>query len=275
MDPYRNLALYNAKSQSILQSQTTSRPTGETDDMPAPPAYHMVVDPNAPISNVHSSYDAEDGLDKEDDETPEITLNAATQVRGNGNIISIAQMDSVRLANLISTILNGGKVIEPISPTQSQTQTQTQSGPQPQIQQGLNLPSLASLTSAQLSRPHTRINITVNCGATVIGDRNIVGPGLGDIARQMQVAQRNQALHAQQQQQAAQNQRTSPTVPNRETLYQAQAPIAHHHALFDTQPSTPPTPPMSRSSSWQSGGSGGTKRRADHDLNESTVKKQR
>lgn len=43
----------------------------------------------------------------------------------------------------------------------------------------------------------------MNCGATIIGDRNIVGPGLGDIARQMQIAQRNQAALLAQQRAAA------------------------------------------------------------------------
>jgi hypothetical protein len=253
MDPHRNFALHNAKLQHILQTQnniSTSRPTSETEDMPAPPAYDTVVDPGEPIPNVRSPYDLEEEDDKDDDETPEITINAATQVRGNGNIISIAQMDSVRIANLIAIMLHGGKVPEPTSP--------------PQPQPGQRLPSLASLSfEPKPARQYPKINITVNCGATVIGDRNIVGPGLGDIARQMQVAQRNQALQAQQQ--TAQNLRTSPTTAVRETLYQAQA----AHGLFTAQA---PTPPMSRSSS-RDEGSGGVKRKAGEETKESVTKR--
>lgn len=37
-----------------------------------------------------------------------------------------------------------------------------------------------------------RIRVEVNCGVVVAGDRNVVGPGLGDVARQMQMARNNQ-----------------------------------------------------------------------------------
>jgi hypothetical protein len=269
MDPHRNSALNNAKFQSILRSlNNTSRASNETDDMPAPPAYHTVVDPTDPLPNVRNPYDHEEEDDKDDDDVPDITINAATQVRGNGNIISITQMDSARIANLIAIMLHGGKTPEPKSPSQP-----------PQAQ---TLPSLASLVcEPKPLRPYPKINITVNCGATVLGDRNIVGPGLGDIARQMQLAQRTQAMQAQQL--AAQNQRTSSTAPkqnqhissaapSRETLYQAQAAIAQHHGLFTGQ--APPTPPMSRSSSLQSDGSSGVKRKAEDSTGDASVKRQ-
>lgn len=71
-----------------------------------------------------------------------------------------------------------------------------------------------------------------------------MGPGLGDIARQMQVAQRNQALQAQRQ-----------AAESRESLYQAQASIAQHHGVFG---SGLQTPPMSRSGSEE-----GAKRKAE------------
>jgi hypothetical protein len=254
MDPHRNFALNNAKVQSVLQSQntTTSRPTTEAEDMPAPPAYHTVVDPTAPIPNARNPCDPEE--DDKDDDTPEITINAATQVRGNGNIISISQMDSVRIANLIAVMLHGGKAPEPLDP--------------PQPQQAQTLPSLASLSFEPKPRLYPKINITVNCGATVIGERNIVGPGLGDIARQMQLAQRNQALQAQQQ--VAQNLHTSPKAPGRETLYQAHAAMAQQHGLFTTQA---PTPPMSRSSSRQEDELGGVKRKAGDEADERVTKR--
>jgi hypothetical protein len=253
MDPHRNLGLNNAKLQAILQSRyTNSRTTSEADDMPAPPAYYSVVESSVPIPNVRNPYDPEEEHDNnDDDETPEITINAATQVRGNGNIISIAQMDSVKIATLVGGMLRGDNTTEPATPSSQSPQGQT-------------LPSLASMTS--LPRPYPKINITVNCGATIIGDRNIVGPGLGDIARQMQMAQRNQAAQAQQQQQqAAQNQRPSPAAS------QAQAGLAQQPlGMFGMHA---PTPPMSRSSSLQSEGPGGVERNTEDSVKVSGVKR--
>ncbi|CAO2650622.1 Nn.00g019140.m01.CDS01 [Neocucurbitaria sp. VM-36] len=306
MDPFRNAALQNAKFRSLFQpsQQSTTRST-TSEDMPAPPAYHMVVDPNAPVPSVASPYEPQiEEEEKDDSEMPEITINAATQIRGNGNIISIAQMDSARIANLIACMLNGGKMPEVATPAQ---QAQEQSPP--------TTPTAQETTKKQVGSVH----ITVNCGATIIGDRNIVGPGLGDIARQMQLAQRNQVLHAQQQaqQQALQQQQqqqqaqhhhhseqTSPQqtqlpqaqqhhspptlkmpspAQRRETLYQAQAAIAQHHGtLYAAQglmSLQAPTPPMSRSGSFGSeGSSGAMKRKAehehDHDTGEVACKKQ-
>lgn len=236
MDPLRDLVSENAKLQSILDAlNRLSRTNPERDDM-QPPAYHTVVDPTASIPNMRNPYDPED---EDEDDMPEITINAATQVRGHGNIISIAQLDSVRIANLIAVMLSGGKLPDPANP-----------------ETGHTLPSLASLTSEpKPSRHNPKINITVNCGATVIGDRNIVGPGLGDIARQMQVAQREKAAQ-QQQQQATQTQSTSSTAPSKEGMCQAQASITQHHELYAT-------PPMSRSASLQREGSRGGKRKAE------------
>ncbi|KAF2833114.1 hypothetical protein CC86DRAFT_461557 [Ophiobolus disseminans] len=262
MDPHRNAALNDAKLQTVLQSfiTTTRSDNSSSEDMPAPPAYHSVVDPTAPIPNMHNPYDPEEEVGQEEDETPEITINAATQVRGNGNIISITQLDSVRIANLIAIMLHGENVQGPTTP-------QPQTPPQlPHM-----LPSLASLTAEpKPAKQYPKINITVNCGATVIGDRNIVGPGLGDIARQMQVAQRNAAVQAQQQAQA--KGAAVPATATHETLYQAQASIAQNHGLFAGQA---PTPPMSRSSSLQSDGSSGVKRKAEEDVKENVVKRQR
>jgi hypothetical protein len=224
MDPHRNPALSDAKLQTILQTliHSTPQPNAATaEDMPAPPSYHSVVNPMAPIPNMHSPYDPEEEDDEEDkdddDETPDITVNAATQIRGNGHIISITQMDSVRIAGLIGMMLYG---------------------PQP-AQASARAPAPKS------AKHFPKFNITVNCGATVIGDRNIVGPGLGDIARQMQASQRNQALQAQAKGTAA-------TVT---------APLC----------SQVPTPPLSPNSSAESGGA---KRKAEDEGRASAVKKQ-
>jgi hypothetical protein len=237
MAPISGLVSENAQLRYILKRLNRIPQTPrEGDDMP-PPAYHTVVDPTASIPNMRNPYEPEE---EDEDDTPEITINAATQVRGHGNIISIAQLDSVQIADLIAVMLSGGKLPD---------QANSEAAP--------TLPSLASLTSEpKPSRHYPKINITVNCGATVIGDRNIVGPGLGDIARQMQVAQREKAVQ-QQQQQAAQTQSTSSVAP-KDGMGQAQASMAQHHELYAT-------PPMSRSASLQSDGSRG-KRKAEDDI---------
>jgi len=219
----------NARLQAVLQA--LSRTTPEAEHMPAPPPSYQSIasDPVMPLPTMHNPYDLEDEHDEDD--APEIIINAATQVRGHGNIISIAQMDSLRIASLIATILRGD------SPTPS--------SPSPEA---ATLPSLASMTKP--SGPYPRINITVNCGATVIGDRNIVGPGLGDVARQMQVAHRNQV--AQQAAKTAEMQS-----------------MAQRHGLCNAQTVTPP---MSRSGSAQSDGAG-VKRKAEDEAEESMKKR--
>jgi hypothetical protein len=215
-----------------------------------PPAYHMVVDPNMPIPNLRSPYDPEEEVEKEEEEddtdTPEITINASTQIRGSGNIVSIAQMDSVRIANLITSMLNGSPATKeeaPDTPSPAATPAQT------------------SRTQVRGVKKWANVNITVNCGATIIGDRNIVGPGLGDIARQMQMAQRNQALHAQQvlqkQQQAAVQGQKIGSPPSG----MPRGPPQYHGVQ---------TPPMSRSGSED----GGLKRKAEDCAAEGRVKRQ-
>ncbi|KAJ4314533.1 hypothetical protein N0V94_006414 [Neodidymelliopsis sp. IMI 364377] len=283
MDPYRNAALRNAKLQAILssyQQQTSiSQPSAEdSEDMPAPPAYHMVVDPEVHTPAMSSSHDLEEeerAESSDDEEIPEITINASTQIRGTGNIVSIAQMDSARIASLVATILSGDPLPEattPPTPPQNVTQPST--------------------SRTERKRGRLNLNITVNCGATIIGDRNIVGPGLGDIARQMQLAQRNAALQAHQQQQQAQvqQQKLAQGLAQAQAQKQAQMNLQHsmdrservpslaqHHAtLYQSQAnlglgSQVVTPPMSRSGSLGSTGSGGSptsKRKAEDDAGE-------
>lgn len=250
--------------------------------MPAPPAYHMVVDPEARTPNMSSPYDpvAEEEREDSEDESPEITINAATQIRGNGNIISIAQMDSARIASLVATILCGDSA----APSDSTASTPPASPPP------VPVTSLSSTRTERKRKGGLNVNITVNCGATIIGDRNIVGPGLGDIARQMQLAQRNAALQAHQQQQATQlqqQQKLAQGLAQAQAQKQAQMNLQHslereggglkhaHQNLYQSQAGLAGvggltgqvTPPMSRSGSFGSEGSG-SKRKAEDDAGE-------
>lgn len=288
MDPFRNAALQSAKLQSLLSSVSSEQAQSGShtlpSEMPAPPAYHMVVDPNAHVPTTRGPFEEEEEGEDQDDEAPEITINAVTQVRGHGNIISIAQLDTTRIANLIATMLSGETPSSPQSENSTEGVTPCPQAPSSTttFPSSPPLPS-SSHATAKPVREFCKINVTVNCGATIIGDRNIVGPGLGDIARQMQVAQRNQALQAaqrqqQQQQQAQQAHPTQPTqhagiavpktpvpgtgagsgVPKgRETLYQAQV----------------ATPPMSRSASERSQEAGGGKRKRNEDVGACCAKK--
>jgi hypothetical protein len=79
--------------------------------------------------------------------------------------------------------------------------------------------------------PSLKINITVNCGATIVGDKNVVGPGLNEIAKQMQMANRNR-----------------PGTPA-----SASAPQASQAVQGQALQGTLPTPPMSRNSSLTGG----------------------
>jgi hypothetical protein len=212
----------------------------------------MVVDPAVSIPNVDSPYDSEDEADKDGDGTPEVTINAATQIRGTGNIVSIAQMDSARIATLVTTLLNEGSLPNVAGPPQTPVS------------------SPSSSRTELRTTTHRKLNITVNCGATIIGDRNIVGPGLGDIARQMQIAQRNAVIIAAQQKQRQQQQ-------EQQNAAQRVPPMAQHHAnLYQAQAQVPmatqvPSPPMSRCSSLNSDTIAGAKRKAEDDAGESLL----
>ncbi|KAI4940221.1 hypothetical protein J4E86_011187 [Alternaria arbusti] len=162
MDPFRNnnaavsiakaTTLHNIASSTLSSTPFNTLPAHSSsyqsyqEDNQAPPAYHTVVDPSLPIPNMTNPYDPQDedcDAQETPDDTPEITINAATQIRGHGNIISVAQMDSVRIANLIATVLSGeaietgktgeegdaaGRPITPESPTTQATATATARG---------------------------------------------------------------------------------------------------------------------------------------------------
>ncbi|CAN9450892.1 unnamed protein product [Alternaria alternata] len=233
-----------------------------------------------PMSNITSPYDPllQEAVDSDphetsDDDTPEIIINAATQIRGHGNIISIAQMDSVRIANLISTVLSGQDPTtdSPANTNKTEQGEDTTTARRPPTPITPTRREHTSTTQVRGVKRFSNINITVNCGATIIGDRNIVGPGLGDIARQMQIAQRNQAALLAQQRAAAavglggqggQGVKLPSSSPQEAHLMGQQM----HGGVIPPRGVTIPlgvaTPPMSRSSSLSSE-AGGRKRKSE------------
>ncbi|EUC44585.1 hypothetical protein COCMIDRAFT_6096 [Bipolaris oryzae ATCC 44560] len=224
--------------------------------------------PRSSASSPYLHFEGEEDDRETDHDTPEVVINAATQIRGHGNIISIAQMDSVRIANLITSLLNCGDKI----PVDDATRPLTPPSPVP----------LATAQAQRTTRTQVRgvhrypnINITVNCGATVLGDRNIVGPGLGDIARQMQMAQRNQAAALQAHQQLQQRQAAAAAAVAAEEQKTASPPLQRSGSMYQTATSPSQycrqvplshgvaTPPMSRSSSLHSDGESRKRKGAD------------
>ncbi|KAF2869760.1 hypothetical protein BDV95DRAFT_596075 [Massariosphaeria phaeospora] len=174
MDPSRNRALLNGKLHTLptLQQQTTR--TTSDGSPPPPPAYQTVVDPTAPIPNMYNPYDPDDEEEGADDNTPEVTINAQTQIRGHGNIISPPHMDSAQIAHLVTSTING-------------------------IASGEADPA----SGVRPARQSSKVRITVNCGATVIGDRNIVSLNIGEAARHFQAQTQAQAQRSNQQSSAA------------------------------------------------------------------------
>lgn len=282
----------NIFSTSHPHNNITHSPSDIEDQTPtvAPPAYHTIPGPNMPMSNITSPYDSllQEGVDSNphetsDDDTPEIIINAATQIRGHGNIISIAQMDSVRIANLISTVLSGQDPTDsPANTNKTEQGEDTTTAHRPPTPITPTRREHTSTTQVRGVKRFSNINITVNCGATIIGDRNIVGPGLGDIARQMQIAQRNQAALLAQQRAAAavglggqggQGVKLPSSPQEAHSVGQQM-----HGGVIPPRGVTIPlgvaTPPMSRSSSLSSE-AGGRKRKSEDGAAEGVAQKRR
>ena len=146
-----------------------------------------------------------------------------------------------------------GMPLAPLSPTSTAGHTssegQTHTVPQESTSTSTNSNARATADSngRRTVKVFPKIHITVNCGATVIGDRNVVGPGLGDIARNIQVANQRaqmQQMQARAAQAAAHAAQGIPGIP-----------------IPATSPTQMPTPPMSRSVSGN-GESQGVKRKA-------------
>ncbi|KAF2266989.1 hypothetical protein CC78DRAFT_577524 [Lojkania enalia] len=183
MDPNQNRATLFAKLNSLIPpSSRTSRQQQLIDANMRPPAYDTVVDANQLTSN-RNPYTAQDENEagEAEDDGREIIINAATQIRGHGNIISVVPLDGSKIADIVS------KLLRPESSDDQGIQSNAESVASPVTSSSLGY----SRTEVSPTSSFSKISITMNCGATVIGDRNIVGPGLGDVVHYINV-QRNQ-----------------------------------------------------------------------------------
>lgn len=190
-----NPSLHSAKLQNILNPIV---PEDQSHTQNNPPPYHMVVDPRAPIPNLRNPYDPEDEEKEDEDDLPEVTINATTQIRGHGNIISVPPMDAVRIAGLLHTMMYGPPGQQQHAPQQAAPNTwphnNNYTSPSYSHTTQTHIPPYGTTSRTRMRFP--KMNITVNCGATIFGDKNVVGPGLGDIARQMQLARSQQQAQA-------------------------------------------------------------------------------
>ncbi|KAF2120875.1 hypothetical protein BDV96DRAFT_595280 [Lophiotrema nucula] len=220
----------------IMASNNASNIPSTPPEIQSPPAYHMVVDPNAPIPNMNNPYhpldDMDDGLNfdevdeeaeesSEDDEGTELTINAQTDIIGHGNIIGFEPMDAKKVALLVWELM--GKP-QPGA-----------EGAQPTVY------AAGNADRAVLNVPGQNMRITINCGTTVRGNKNILGPGLAELARTMAIARSRQAGNAP-----------------------PQTPAQAEGAPSPQQATQGASPPASGSTSGVEGaGSGGLKRKAE------------
>ncbi|KAF2739853.1 hypothetical protein EJ04DRAFT_259100 [Polyplosphaeria fusca] len=169
MDPAHNRAFLLAKIITHIFPESRT-PLPEPDVNMPPPSYEQVVDPNAPLPNMENPYDEEDSdseveeLEAEaeakrraaaqadaDNNDITITVNSAIHVRGHGNVLGA--MSEERIQDILKELLR--------------------------VEEGHR----ANVSLAATRRP--RIHLTVTCPMTVTGDRNIVSPNLGDVAKFM------------------------------------------------------------------------------------------
>ncbi|KAF2463370.1 uncharacterized protein BDR25DRAFT_397207 [Lindgomyces ingoldianus] len=195
MEPPSNPAFLNAKYPALSPTTRTRFEEALIESSIPPPSYNMVVDPHDPIPNLSNPYDPGEDKDEDDEDEesdiPDITINAATQIRGHGNIISMPPMDSAKIAGMLYTMLNGCPPPQPRPQPQSHAQGPLAQGQASSASNANTQSPGQTRQTFSLGKPFQKINITVNCGATIIGDRNIVGPGLGEIARQISTGNRN------------------------------------------------------------------------------------
>lgn len=119
---------------------TTTTPTATTTTS----ATEMLPPPYTPPTNPHlfPTFSEGDEEDEEQEETPStnITLNAPVTIHGSNNFISFATADFTRMAAMIIATVQ-----KPTAPKGAAGRT-------------------------------VNANINVNCGITVVGERNFVGP---------------------------------------------------------------------------------------------------
>lgn len=106
------------------------------------------VDATAPPPPYQDDDDDADSDDDSDDDTPthpiNLTINAANQIHGHNNLVPTTPSPMME-ASRFSTVL-----------LQAITQ-------------------LNNANALQSRKPRIKVNLTVNCGTTIVGDRNVIG----------------------------------------------------------------------------------------------------
>jgi hypothetical protein len=123
--------------QNKMDSLATTASTTTTTETEMP-----LPPPYTPPTNLSCFYPTEDGQEEEDEEeetTPStnITFNSPITIHGHNNIVSFSSADFTRMAAMIVATVQKSTTVE----------------------------------------PSRNININVNCGITVVGQRNLIGNG--------------------------------------------------------------------------------------------------
>ncbi|KAL1306644.1 hypothetical protein AAFC00_005320 [Neodothiora populina] len=142
-----------------LQSQTQAE-----SDIPevAPPAY----------SEVDEMRDSEDEID---DPSPiTLTLNAETNVQGQGNLIaSPALADATRFSALLLAAIQSLNAKAEAERQMLINATQNDSADSSAAGDGVTAGKAE--TNVKGFRPVLNVNLVINCGISVVGDKNVVG----------------------------------------------------------------------------------------------------
>ncbi|KAK0659933.1 hypothetical protein DIS24_g3711 [Lasiodiplodia hormozganensis] len=181
----------------IMADRATSNTTVRGSDDAPPPAYSTLTT-NSTTQQPRTAV-AEEDLDSvdtasdsdceaEDDNTasssatpsPTLAVDAATVIHGSSNVIAVPPVDGPRLTAILLSLLHG------TLPTQIQAQQQQQqaaaqsqghrpsavSAPLPHLPGHLPGDDGGSSRNGNSKRP---LNIRIDCGVRVVGDRNVIG----------------------------------------------------------------------------------------------------
>ena len=140
MDPIRQATqkIQAERARQSGQQQQQQPPPPES----APPPY---------VSD--SGYDSDDEMDDEEKCTPlTLTINAANSVQGNCNLVPTSPtplQDAARQSTWILQVLNN-------------------------LNNGV-CSNNGNLVPGSMPKRPLKVNLTINCGITVVGDRNVIG----------------------------------------------------------------------------------------------------
>ncbi|GAB7350848.1 hypothetical protein MBLNU459_g1379t1 [Dothideomycetes sp. NU459] len=176
-------SLLHASRKILLERAASGNqtPTAQQTLDVSPPAYSDVCPdgyPKQPADYDCADSDSESDIDADEDPAPvTLTLNASTHVQGSGNLVTTpALSDATRFCALL---------LAAVQKLNAAAETGVAaSSPLPSPSPLTALSPLSAATTAggaeagqgsNRVRPTLRVQLVVNCGVTVTGDRNVIG----------------------------------------------------------------------------------------------------